>query len=372
MFVMEIFSCAGGMAEGFRRAGLPMSMAIDYDADACASYAANLGHAPIRMDVRDLLRMVRAGWQPPGGAGGIDLLVADPPCTPWSRAGKRKGTADEHDMLVDTVELVARLRPRAFLIANVPGLDDGPNWGTVQKHIGSLSHRARGGYCIDFARLDAVSFGVPQHRVRPFWYGHAAEQPHLVWPAPTHLDPRASRTAGLFGELPPWVTCRQALQHLAASELGTPIRLRWRGQKRQADRVGARPARARGGHLERADEPSMTVCCKGNMQGAQGAAVLAWPWDRPSTVVHSDPGGRLAPPGHHTKSYMSDNRGHGPNAIKLSEKAAAILQGFPQDWRFLGATKRARWAQIGMAMPPPMAEAVARAIAAQLARGGAR
>lgn len=51
-----------------------------------------------------------------------------------------------------------------------------------------------------------------------------------------------------------------------------------------------------------------------------------------------------------------------PGAIKLSEKAAAILQGFPPGWVFAGKTKRARWAQIGMAMPPPLAEAVGRAI----------
>ena len=36
LFVLELFSCSGGMAEGFRRAGLPITMAFDYDADACA------------------------------------------------------------------------------------------------------------------------------------------------------------------------------------------------------------------------------------------------------------------------------------------------------------------------------------------------
>jgi site-specific DNA-cytosine methylase len=65
----------------------------------------------------------------------------------------------------------------------------------------------------------------------------------------------------------------------------------------------------------------------------------------------SDP--RIAPPGHHGTSSMT-----GPNAIVLSERAAAVLQGFPPDWVFVGKTKRARWAQLGMAMPPPLAHAV--------------
>lgn len=46
-----------------------------------------------------------------------------------------------------------------------------------------------------------------------------------------------------------------------------------------------------------------------------------------------------------------------------AQKAAAILQGFPDGWRFEGKTKASRWSQIGQAMPPPLAEAVARSIA---------
>jgi hypothetical protein len=44
--ILEVFSCSGGMAEGFRRAGLPVGMAFDWNADVRASYEANLGHAP--------------------------------------------------------------------------------------------------------------------------------------------------------------------------------------------------------------------------------------------------------------------------------------------------------------------------------------
>lgn len=93
--ILEIFACSGGMAEGLRRAGLPPDMAFDFDANACASYEANLGHRPVQIDARDLLRMARAGWSP----GTIDLFVADPPCTPWSRSGKRLGTDDDASLI---------------------------------------------------------------------------------------------------------------------------------------------------------------------------------------------------------------------------------------------------------------------------------
>lgn len=445
MNVLELFACSGGMAEGLRRADIHVSMAVDWDADAIASYTKNLGHAPVKIDVRDLLRMAREGWHP---ADRIDLLVADPPCTPWSRAGKRLGQGDERDMIADTVALIQLLRPRAYLIANVPGLDDGPNWPIVQKTIGALAGE---GYCVrDFARLDAADYGVPQHRIRPFWYGHR-QGPCLVWPSRTHGSPEETRNLTLPSSvaLRPWVTCREALQHLAAEDLGTPVRLRWRGcNGNQVASVPDRPARVvgtsnlsdgnvlahptevfkkphgvgrkprastfdepahvlttrdssgdgatlvtgpmcepseqdkpsrsirsapRGAQtlltnakhpINRPDEPSFTVTSKGDGRGAQGACVLEWTWDRPATTVHGDK--RLAPPGHHGKSFLSDNRGHGPNAVKLSEKAAAILQGFPPGWVFVGATKKARWSQIGMAMPPPLAEAVGRSIARAL------
>lgn len=81
---IEIFSCSGGMAEGFRRAGVEFDMAVDKDDDAVASYEANLGHRPIQMDAGDLLRMVKLGWRAP-----IDLIVADPPCTPWTLTARR-------------------------------------------------------------------------------------------------------------------------------------------------------------------------------------------------------------------------------------------------------------------------------------------
>jgi site-specific DNA-cytosine methylase len=113
-------------------------MSFDWDADACESYERNVGSRPIQIDVRELLRAVRAGWRP---TERVDLLVADPPCAPWSRTGSGLGTYDERDLVEKTVEFIRLLRPRAHLIANVPGLDDGPNWHVVQRTIGERKRR---------------------------------------------------------------------------------------------------------------------------------------------------------------------------------------------------------------------------------------
>lgn len=440
---LEIFSCAGGMSEGFRRAGVIFDMAVDYNADNCDSYEANHGHRPVRMDAVDLLRMVRLGWKVD-----VDLLVADPPCTPWSRAGKRLGTADERDMLEVTCDLIALLQPRRYLIGNVPGLEDSGNLGTVQRFIGGLSQY---GYCVaDFASLNAAAYGTPQHRWRPFWFGHLTG-PCITWPAPTHgdpVDPTVHSPLPGMG-LIPWVTCRQALGHLSEAELGRTVKMKRADARHPVPDAGRPSTTIRGGgdghsapqvkvgviRTSREDSPARTLTTQsramghastivlnerhapatgdapaptlgakqrgqgaktlilngmpakkkrdGSTQGPQsartihpdvpattiharedrvgtGSPVLEWPWPRPSTTVTGRPG--LPPPGHHDENFAIMSL---PDAVILSEKAAAILQGFPEDWIFKGNTKKARWSAIGQATPPQLSQAVGTSIVEQ-------
>lgn len=323
MINLEIFSCAGGMAEGFRRAGIHFDMAVDFAADHVESYAKNIGHRPIRMDARDLLRMIQMGW-----SVAVDLLVADPPCTPWSRAGKRQGTADQRDMLEETAEIIKRLRPRRYLIGNVPGLDDQPNWHIVQRVIGGLE---KYGYCVaDFAALDAANYSVPQRRIRPFWFGHQ-EGPCIRWTPPTHADPDLCTNHTLPGvdELQPWVTCKQALGHLPLHELGRPVRLRKRAQNStQHGSVKEKPTRGVGtsnlsdGNVlltydqhhppSRDDQPANTVRAD-NGQGATRAMQIVVP----GTITDQGTKHRNCTPDGVSPTITGGGAGHGARPLVL-------------------------------------------------------
>ena len=73
----------------------------------------------------------------------------------------------------------------------------------------------------------------------------------------------------------------------------------------------------------------------------------------------------FSPTGHHSNAaYISQG-------IRLSEREAAILQGFPDHWCFCGKTKASRWSQIGQAVPPALMEAVARSIVLQMQKARA-
>jgi site-specific DNA-cytosine methylase len=109
------------------------------------------------------------------------------------------------------------------------------------------------------------------------------------------------------------------------------------------------------------DEPAMTVRA---FDGEGANRALEWPWDRPSTTVLADE--RISPPGHHDEDYrIMSVDGDG---IVISERAAALLQGFPDGWVFVGSSKKQRWSQIGQAMPPPLAHAVASSVVVQIAK----
>jgi DNA (cytosine-5)-methyltransferase 1 len=328
---IELFSASGGLALGFRRAGIDFTLTIEKDPNACESYERNLRVRPLQVDVQDFVTMVRTGWRP---TERYDLLVADPPCTPWSRAGKRRGLDDPRDLIAETIELIRELRPRAFLIGNVPGLDDSSNEDAVRATLGSLwSH----GYEISFTRLDAAHYGVPQFRARPFWFGRPRGSLDIRWPQRTHdEDTRQKSLPGC--ELAPFVTCRQALGHLKPKDVGRPLRQRANKKHRTS----------------KADRTGHVVTANGSRHQVN---TLEWPWDRPATSVACDP--RILPPGHNDNGYRARCA---PNAIALSERAAAILQGFPEAWVFAGKSKIARWRQIGQAVPPPLAEAIGRSI----------
>lgn len=426
---MEICSCAGGMALGFRRAGIEFGVVVDKDEDACASYTHNMGHAPLRMDLRDLLRLAQCGWRP---GKPLDLLVADPPCTPWSSAGKKAGLNDERDCLRPLIELVHLLEPRAFLLGNVPGLDHENAAEALADTVGALSYR---GYCIDHVVLDAADYGVPQRRIRPFWYAYKGRA-SITWPSPTHGPP--TRQLAIGGtELLPWVTCRQALCDLPLDELGKVRRLRppaakngggahpWSEPDAPAHTICARhdggsaggdvlKVMANGFPPSHADEPGRTVTTRASAGGNRMVVeptVLPWPWDRPATTVCGE--NWIPQPGH-TQTSKDKWKGkpyQGWKAVVLSERARARLQSFPdhvcgcnggfplaelearreahangdqrlisitcQDcwlprrpWTFVGKTKGSRNAQIGMAMSPLLAEAVARSVREWFEREG--
>lgn len=159
-------------------------------------------------DARDFM------W--PARLGTLDLLTGGPPCQPWSNAGAKQGVADERDCLNAMPSIIAKSKPRAFLLENVPGLTSSRNAAFFDMLMERLA--SSGGetpYAVGSMALNAADFGVPQLRKRVFVVGFLGARQRVVEDFFDRV--RARRTHG--PERKPWRTIADALPNWADDSL---------------------------------------------------------------------------------------------------------------------------------------------------------
>lgn len=98
-----------------------------------------------------------------------DLMTAGVPCQSWSIAGKKLGFDDDRGQLWnDTIFLLNKVRPKAFIFENVKGLAD-PRNSKALEYI--LDRIKQAGYYANIYLLNAYDYKVPQTRVRIYIVG---------------------------------------------------------------------------------------------------------------------------------------------------------------------------------------------------------
>lgn len=163
--VVDLFAGAGGLSEGARASGLDVIMGTDHDPDACATYAANFPDAEtINGDIRspEIREQVRSA------AAGADIVVGGPPCQAFSQMRNYSRLIDDprNSLYREFVRTVADASPLAFIMENVPGL---LQMGVKDQVIADLS--IDGEYEVRAQLVDAADFGVPQTRKRVIFVG---------------------------------------------------------------------------------------------------------------------------------------------------------------------------------------------------------
>jgi site-specific DNA-cytosine methylase len=198
-------------------------LAIDFDPWAAKTYAANFPGVEVRTaSVADEI----------DNMPDADVILGGPPCQPFSTAGEGKGKDDARDCIPDFLAAVRKVRPRMFLMENVPGLLNERH----ARYLGGIVREMEGmGYAVDARELDAVNYGVPQFRKRVWYWGirtdvHAEGVRHR-WPKPTHAWPPPDECM-FGGNLPAAVTVGQAL--------GLDGELHRKRGKGMTDRAGGR------------------------------------------------------------------------------------------------------------------------------------
>ncbi len=124
------------------------------------------------------------GWD-----GEFDLIAGGPPCQGFSLIGKRLVDDKRNQLVFHFFRLVSALRPRYFVMENVPGMARGGHASILDELIAEFEEAGYRFPADDERKhriLNAADFGVPQERHRLFLIGTREDQPALATPpAPT-------------------------------------------------------------------------------------------------------------------------------------------------------------------------------------------
>lgn len=161
---IELFAGCGGLSTGFLDAGLHVAAGFELDARAVDAYDYNHAYRGSRGFATDLSKASGAQLLELAGIDQADFVIGGPPCQPFSIAGKMKGVTDHRADLIDHfVRIVEDLNPAACLLENVPNfaaMDDGVILENLKVKLRAL------GYAVEHQIMSAAEFGVPQNRKR--------------------------------------------------------------------------------------------------------------------------------------------------------------------------------------------------------------
>jgi DNA (cytosine-5)-methyltransferase 1 len=163
--VVDLFSGAGGLSEGFRQAGFAVLAGSDNDPDALATYAVNFPEAQV---IHGDIRAAAVKEQILAAAREASVLVGGPPCQAYSQMRNHTRVIDDprNSLYREFVEALRAALPLAFVMENVTGMDQ---MGVREQILSDLA--ISGEYDVRAQVVDAADFGVPQTRKRLLFMG---------------------------------------------------------------------------------------------------------------------------------------------------------------------------------------------------------
>ncbi len=336
--LIDLFAGCGGMTRGFLDSGrFEPVFAVEVDRDAAASYAANFGRHIHVGRIEQVEEFPDA-----------DVVIGGPPCQGFSPLNRDGVGFERRALWRDYLRALDQAVPRAFVMENVPELLIAPEYREFRRAA------EKRGYTIAGDVLNAADYGVPQRRRRAIVIGMRGQAP--AWPRATHSAPDAPAIG-----TDRWRTFREAVAglplkpdgrnwHNARNPRPESVR-RYRAvprdggdrfqMQRNLDRAGL-------GHL-------VPNCWRNKPTGTTDVFGRLW-WDRPALTIRTE--------------FFKPEKGRylHPSAHRpITLREAARCMSFPDDFRFpedQSMTSVAK--QIGNAVPPALAAALATALAGQL------
>ncbi|WP_067988070.1 DNA cytosine methyltransferase [Nocardia caishijiensis] len=354
--MIDLFAGCGGMTSGFVAAGpYKPVMAVEFNFEAAATYAANFGESHTRYaDISDI---------PDEDIPEADVIIGGPPCQGFSNLGSKNVHDPRNKLWKEYIRFVRHAHPRVFVIENVDRFFSSSEFALLKSEArpGGLLQE----YHLEAGFLLAADFGVPQRRKRTIVIGSRIGK--IPLPSPTHAP------IGAMGDLPTWHGTRAVLEGLPEVPATKEFPDSWvsvfgervRGLFKTPDlHIGRNPTQLSldryrhippgGGRFDLPDH-LLSRCWREKKTGTTDV-MGRMRWDAPSLTIRTEfykpeKGQYLHPQWDREDPACSVDR-------PITHYEAARLQSFPDSFVWCGSKiEVAR--QIGNAVPPMLAEAIA-------------
>ena len=343
---IDLFAGGGGLTVGLKRAGFDVKAAVEVEKHASATYKAN--HPEVTFLEQDITTVSGGRLQELTGGRGVDLMAGCPPCQGFTSLNKNGENDPRNELVLEMARLAGEIMPRAIMMENVPRLASmGESlYDRLKDDLRSL------GYILEETAniLQAADYGVPQRRRRLVLLaglGFKIDIPH-----PTHSK------SGNRG-LPCWKSVRDAIGDSEAR--GAPLTLT-SAQKQGAiqesnwhivrtlspQNVQRIRAAKPGASWKNIPEEIRPECHQGGYMGFPNV-YGRMEWEEPSPTITAG-----------CTTFSKGRFGHPVEDRTISVREAALLQTFPEDYRFDVPFMEHVCNVIGNALPCDLAEVLAR------------
>lgn len=341
---VDLFCGAGGLSAGLQQAGVLVVGGVDIESSCAYPFETNI-HAPfLEMDVKDV---TAAHLEPLWVPGTLRMLAGCAPCQPFSayRRGQDTSNEEQWPLLREFGRLVREVKPDLVTMENVPRIGTS---AVFEEFVEGLEAE---GFEVDWKSVYGPRYGLPQHRRRMVLL--ASRLGSIKVPAGDRDEQS-------------YLTVRDAISVLPAVASGDsdPIDVLHTARKLSPLNIERIQASTPGGTwLDWPEE--LRSPCHTKATGASFKNVYArMEWDKPSPTITTL-----------SNNFGAGRFGHPEQDRSITLREAALLQGFPRDYRFLrpgqklNASATARL--IGNAVPPPIARAIGEAVSVHVdhARG---
>ncbi len=334
---IDLFCGVGGLSYGLSAEGIMIKAGIDIDPQCEFPFAEN--HKGAQFLLRDIYKLtgneLSRHWSP----NAIKLLAGCAPCQPFSSYSNTKASADngKWGLLYEFARLVKETEPDLITMENVPRIINEKPFLDFVKVLKDKE------YNVDFGVLNAADYGAAQQRKRLVLIASIYNK--LELPKATHNGPKN------------WITVRDKianLPHLNAGESDPddPLHIASNLSELNLRRI----KESLPGGTWRDWSAELVANCHKKESGKHSAGVYGrMVWDKPAPTMTTLCNG-----------YGNGRFGHPEQDRAITLREAALIQSFPTEYKFIKPGEvvqiRSIARLIGNAVPPKLAEAVARSL----------